>query len=42
MIEGVRGDKVKANNMIKNTNILKARARGRQELEVSDRDKEVE
>ena len=28
MIEGVRGDKVKASNMIKSTNILKARAGG--------------
>ena len=28
MIEGVRGDKVKAINVIKNTNILKARAGG--------------
>ena len=42
MIEGVRGDKVKASNMIKSTNILKARAGGRQELEGPDRDKEVE
>ena len=37
MIEGVRGVKVKANNMIKDTNILKARAGGRQELEGSDK-----
>ena len=28
MIEGVRGDKVKASNIIESTNILKARARG--------------
>ena len=33
IIEGVRGDKVETSNIIKSTNILKARAGGRQELE---------
>ena len=42
IVEGVRGDKVKASNIIKNTNILKAGAGGRQELEGLDGDKEVE
>ena len=35
-------DKIKTSNMIKSTNILKARAGGRQELEGSDRDGEFE
>ena len=35
-------DKIKTSNMIKSTNILKARAGGRQELEGSDRDGEIE
>ena len=35
-------DKIKTSNMIKSTNILKARAGGRQELEGSDRDREIE
>ena len=34
--------KIKTSNMIKSTNILKARAGGRQELEGSDRDREIE
>ena len=42
IIESVRGDKVKTSNIIKSTNILKARAGGRQELEGLDGDKEVE
>ena len=37
-----RGDKVETSNIIKSTNILKARAGGRQELEGLDGDKEVE
>ena len=41
-IEHVRGDKVGTSNIIKSTNILKARAGGRQELEWLDGDKEVE
>ena len=40
--ERVRGDKVETSNIIKSTNILKARAGGRQELEGLDGDKEVE
>ena len=40
--ENVRGDKVGTSNIIKSTNILKARAGGRQELEGLDGDKEVE
>ena len=40
IIEGVRDDKVEASNIIK-SNILKARAGGRQELEGLDGDKEV-
>ena len=35
-------DKVKTSNIIKSTNILKARAGGRKELEGSDRDREIE
>ena len=43
IIEYVRGDKVGTSNIIKrNTNIFKARAGGRQELEGLDGDKEVE
>ena len=42
IIERVRGDKVETSNIIKSTNILKARAGGRQELEGLDGDKEVE
>ena len=42
IIEGVRGDKVETSNIIKSTNILKAREGGRQELEGLDGDKEVE
>ena len=38
----IKGDKVGTSNMIKNTNILKARAGGRQELGKLDVDKEVE
>ena len=41
IIEGVRGDKVESSKIIKSTNILKARAGGRQELEGLDGDKEV-
>ena len=42
IIEHVRGDKVGTSNIIKSTNILKARAGGRQDLEGLDGDKEVE
>ena len=42
IIEHVRGDKVGTINIIKSTNILKARAGGRQELEGLDGDKEVD
>ena len=42
IIEHVRGDKVRTINIIKSTNILKALAGGRQELEGFDGDKEVE
>ena len=42
IIEHVRGDKVGTINIIKSTNILKARAGGRQELEGLGGDKEVE
>ena len=42
IIETVRGDKVGNSNIIKSTNIFKARAGGRQELEVLDGDKDVE
>ena len=42
IIESVREDKVGTSNIIKSTNILKARARGKQELEGLDGDKEVE
>ena len=42
IIESVRGDKVETSNIIKSTNLLKARAGGRQELEGLDGDKEVE
>ena len=39
MIRIGRDDKTKTINMIKDTNILKARERGRQDLERLDRDK---
>ena len=42
IIESVRGDKVETSNVIKSTNIFKARAGGRQELEGLDGDREVE
>ena len=42
IIEHVRGDKIGTSNIIKSTNILKARAGGRQELKGLDGDKEVE
>ena len=42
IIEHVRGDKVGTSIIIKSTNIFKARAGGRQELEGLDGDKEVE
>ena len=42
IIESVRGDKVETSDIIKSTNILKARAGGRQELEGLDGDKGVE
>ena len=42
IIERVRGDKVETSKIIKSTNILKARAGGRQELEGLEGDKEVE
>ena len=42
IIESVRGDKVETSNIIKSTNILKARSGGRQELEGLDGDKKVE
>ena len=42
IIESVRGDQVETSNIIKSTNILKARAGGKQELEGLDGDKEVE
>ena len=42
IIEHVWGDKVGTSNIIKSTNIPKARAGGRQELERLDGDKEVE
>ena len=42
IIESVRGDKVETSNIIEITNILKARAGGKQELEGLDGDKEVE
>ena len=42
MIKVKGEDKIKTSNMIKSTNILKARAGGRQELEGSDRDGEIE
>ena len=42
IIESVRGDKVGTSNIIKSTNILKARAGRRQELEGLDGDREVE
>ena len=42
MVEGVRRYKVEVSNIIKSTDILKARAGGRQELEGLDGDKEVE
>ena len=38
----VTGDKVQTSNIIKSTNILKARAGGRQELKGLDGDREVE
>ena len=42
IIESVKGDKVETSNIIESTNILRARAGGRQELEGLDEDKEVE
>ena len=42
IIEDVRGDKVETSNIIKSTNILKAPAGGRQEMEGLNGDKEVE
>ena len=42
IIESVRGDKAKTSNIIESTNILKARAGGRRELEGLDGDKEFE
>ena len=42
IVEGVRGDKVGTSNIIKSSNILKARAGVRQELEGLDGDKEIE
>ena len=42
MIKVKAEDKFKTSNMIKSTNVLKARVRGRQEMEGSDRDKEIE
>ena len=42
LIQVEREDKIKTSNMIKSTNILKARARGREEWEGSDRDGEIE
>ena len=42
IIDDVRGDKIETSNIIESTNILKARAGGRQELEGLDGDKEVE
>ena len=42
IIDDIKGDKIGTSDMIKNTNILKARAGGRQELEGLDVDKEVE
>ena len=42
IVDVVKGDKVGTSNMIKSTNILKARAGGRQELEGLDVDREVE
>ena len=42
IIESVRGDKIENSHIIKSTNILKARAGGKQELEGLDGDKEVE
>ena len=42
IIDDIKGDKVGTSNMIKNTNILKARAVGRQVLEGLDVDKDVE
>ena len=42
IVEGVKRDKVGTSNIIKSTNILKARAGGRQELEGLDGDKELE
>ena len=42
IIESVRGDKVETSKITKSTNIFKARAGGRQELEGLDGDKEVE
>ena len=42
IVDDIKGDKVGTSNMIKSTNILKARAGGRQELEGLDVDKEIE
>ena len=42
IVGDIKGDKVGTSNMIKSTNILKARAGGRQELEGLEVDREVE
>ena len=42
IVDDIKGDKVGTSNMIKSTNILKARAGGRQELEGLEVDREVE
>ena len=42
IVDDIKGDKVGTSNMIKSTNILKARAGGRQELEGLKVDREVE
>ena len=42
IVDDIKGDKVGTSNMIKSTNILKARAGGRQELEALEVDREVE
>ena len=42
IVDDTKGDKVGTSNMIKSTNILKARAGGRQELEGLEVDREVE
>ena len=42
IVDDIKGDKVGTSNMIKSTNIFKARAGGRQELEGLEVDREVE